>query len=371
MRAVFIMIFSSFAEGLSFVRFRNPRSAFSQKLVVATMLIGASVVASSATEPKQPARHEFAETHMGSLVRLVLYTTEPDLAKKAASAAFARVAALDKTFSDYDNASELMRLVDRFASAEADPVPVSADLFAILRQAESISVVTHGAFDVTAAPVIRQWRRAFRERKMPTEKNLRDALGRVGHRRVTLIEQGRLVKLVPGTRIDLGGIAKGYAAAAALKALKEQGVPIALVAIAGDVAMGDAPPGEKGWRVDVAGLHPAKDKPLYRLNLRNAFVSTSGDAERFAEIDGKRYAHIVDPKTGLGVTRRATVTVVSQDGAASDAFATSLYLLGVQGDDLLGRLAGAPPLAVSWMEVMDDGRLELKTNPAFDRIAKP
>jgi thiamine biosynthesis lipoprotein len=123
--------------------------------------------------------------------------------------------------------------------------------------------------------------------------------------------------------------------------------------------------------VDVAGLHPAKDKPLYRLNLRNAFVSTSGDAERFAEIDGKRYAHIVDPKTGLGVTRRATVTVVSQDGAAADAFATSLYLLGVQGDDLLGRLAGAPPLAVSWMEVMDDGRLELKTNPAFDRIAKP
>ncbi len=342
----------------------------------AIRLLGASAccVGTTSGQPGQvkaePERHEFVETHMGARVRILLYTTDDRIAKRASSAAFERVAQLDKTFSDYDNSSELMRLVERFATAEAEPVAVSPDLFSILSSADTISRNTGGAFDVTAAPLIRQWRRAFREKKLPSSDNLAQARERVGYDRIRRFEAERKIALVPGTRIDLGGIAKGWAAEAALEVLKNHGVEQALVAIAGDIAMGEAPPGESGWLVEVAGLNPEKDPALTRLRLRNASISTSGDAERFVEIDGRRYSHIVDPRTGLGVTRRATVTIVSQSGSAADAYSTSLYLLGVEGPDLTGRIRNAPPLAVSWLEVSAHGDRIRATNPMFDRLTR-
>ncbi|MBI1322577.1 FAD:protein FMN transferase [bacterium] len=318
----------------------------------------------------EPERLEFVETHMGARVRILLYTTEPQVAKRAVEAAFARIAELDKSFSDYDNGSELMRLVNHFAEGPAEPVEVSQDLFDILTRAESISRSTGGAFDVTAAPLIRQWRRAFREKKLPSADNLAKAREQVGFERIRRIEPGRKIALEPGTRIDLGGIAKGYAAAAALQVLRKLGVESALVAVAGDIALGSPPPGQKGWAVEVAGLNPNSDLPLVRLRLRDATISTSGDAERFVEIDGRRYSHIVDPRTGFGVTRRATVTVISQDGSATDAYATSLYLLGVNGPELTGKLRNAPPLAVSWLELTGDRHAEQRTNRAFDTLPR-
>lgn len=318
----------------------------------------------------EPQRLEYAETHMGARVRILLYTTQPQVAKRAVEAAFARIAELDKIFSDYDNGSELMRLVERFAEGPADPVEVSHELYDILTRAESISRSTGGAFDVTAAPLIRQWRRAFREKKMPSAENLAKARERVGFERIRRIEPGRKISLEPGTRIDLGGIAKGYAAAAALQVLRQKGIDRALVAVAGDIAVGSAPPGQSGWAVEVAGLNPNTDAPLARLRLCDATISTSGDAERFVEIEGRRYSHIVDPRTGLGLTRRATVTVINQDGSASDAYATSLYLLGADGPELTSRIRNAPPLAVSWLEMSDTGHAEHRTNLAFDALPR-
>lgn len=324
----------------------------------------------AASDQLEPGRLEFAETHMGSRVRILLYTKNLQLAKRAVTAAFARIAKLDKTFSDYDNSSELMRLVEHFSMANAEAVPVSQDLFTILTEAEAISCGTGGAFDVTAAPLIRQWRRAIREKKLPSPENLVQARGKVGFDRIKRIEDGRKIALAPGTRIDLGGIAKGYSAAAALDVLKNHGLSQALVAIAGDIAMGDAPPGESGWVVEVAGMNPVQDPPLAWLRLGNMSISTSGDAERYVEIDGRRYSHIIDPRTGLGVTRRATVTVISREGWAADAYATSLYLLGTEGPELTGKIRNVPPLAVSWLEALDNGKTVRRTNQAYDRLPR-
>lgn len=321
-------------------------------------------------EDAPPERFEFTETHMGSPVLLVLYTKDADVAKKTAELAYQRMAQLDRIFSDYNNNSELMLLVNVFATERAAPQEVSDDLFMILSRSAQISEQTHGAFDVTAAPVIRQWRRARRDRKMPTQKNLADALSKVGYRRVRLIPEKSQVQLEPGTRIDLGGIAKGFAAVEMLKIVKSAGVTSALVSVAGDIAVGEAPPGRNGWRVEVAGLNPTKDKPLAVLELTNAAISTSGDAERFVEIDGRRFSHIVDPKTGLGVERRATVTVISKLDQSADAYATSLYLLGVQDENLLGKLKNPPDLAVIWLEETAQGQRHLKTNAAFEKIHK-
>jgi len=346
------------------------RRCIAAGFVAAWATFGVSAFAVPRRVRTEPERLEFAETHMGARVRILLYTTEPQVAKRAVEAAFARIAELDKIFSDYDNGSELMRLVERFADGPANPVEVSHDLYDILTRAESISRSTSGAFDVTAAPLIRQWRRAFREKKMPSAENLAKARERVGFERIRMIEPGRKIVLEPGTRIDLGGIAKGYAAAAALKVLRESGFDRALVAVAGDMALGNSPPGQSGWAVEVAGLNPNSDPPLVRLKLRDVTISTSGDAERFVEIEGRRYSHIVDPRTGLGVTRRATVTVISQDGSTTDAYATSIYLLGADGPDLTGRVRNCPPLAVSWLELTETGQTDHRTNRAFEELPR-
>jgi thiamine biosynthesis lipoprotein len=352
------------------VKVAMKRSRTAVRLFAAIAAVFFTAQANSGQEQKKPQRHEFEETHMGARVRILLYTNEPEVAKRAATAAFGRVAQLDKTFSDYDNGSELMRLVTRFANEPAEPVAVSDDLFDILTKSEAISVSTGGVFDITTAPLIRQWRRAFREKKLPTAENLSEARERVGFRRIRRIEAGRKIALEPGTRIDLGAIAKGYTAKAAIDVLKEQGIASALVAIAGDISVSAAPPGETGWLVDVAGLNPLSDPHLARVRLTNASISTSGDAERFVEIDGRRYSHIVDPRTGFGVTRRATVTVISQHGFEADAYSTSLYLLGVQGSELTDNIHGVPPLAVSWFEAKSDGTVDRRTNQAFDALPR-
>ena len=138
--------------------------------VLAVLFVLLSVQARLASA--QPAlRFEFTETHMGSPVHIVLYTTDAQTAKNSAVKAYARVAELDQIFSDYNPESELMKLVDRFAEKDHEPVTVSPDLFDILKKSRTISEATGGAFDVTAAPVVRQWRRARRDRKLPTSKN--------------------------------------------------------------------------------------------------------------------------------------------------------------------------------------------------------
>jgi thiamine biosynthesis lipoprotein len=273
-----------------------------------------------------PRRFEFRRTHMGSEVKLILYTTDEATARRASEAAFARVAALDAALSDYDPESELMRLCAR---AGGPPVPVSDDLFLVLRKALELAGRSDGAFDPTVNPVVRLWRRARRERKLPDPEALERARALVDWREVRLDPAARTVQLLkPGVKLDLGGIAKGFAADEALAVLRGQGIHRALAGIAGDIVVGDPPPGSEGWTIGIAPLDDPNAPPDRLLLLRNRAVSASGDAERFVEIGGTRYSHIVDPRTGLGVVDRAGVTVVAPNGATADGLATAVYVLG-------------------------------------------
>lgn len=292
----------------------------------------------------EPERFEYAQTHMGTSFRIVLYSDDPGAARRASDAAFARIAALDAALSDYNPESELMRLVAR---AGGPAVPVSADLFDVLRTCRDLHRRSGGAFDPTVAPVVRLWRRARREKKLPDPDTLAAARRRVGFDRVDLDEAGRSVRLEEGVKLDLGGIAKGYASREALATLADHGITRALIAGAGDVAVGDPPPGEEGWKVAVDPLGPGGPSSGPVLVLRQQAVSTSGDAEQFVEIAGTRYAHIVDPRTGLGVVDRAGVTVVTSDAATADSLATAAFVLGPEaGLALIEATDGAAAMVV-------------------------
>ena len=295
--------------------------------------------------PDQPrlARFEFTQVHMGTEFRIVLYAPDEVTAKKASDAAFARIAQLDGIMSDYNQASELMKLCKKAGEA---PVPVSDDLLAVLLRALEISRLTDGAFDITVGPVVRLWRRARRTMQMPDADELAQALKRVGYRQVQVDAKTKTVRLTAkGILLDLGGIAKGFAAKAALEVLRRHGIRQALVAGGGDIVVGEAPPDAKGWRVGIGPLSNPTAKPSHYLRLTNAAVSTSGDTELYVVIDGKRFSHIVDPKSGLGLTTRMSATVVMTNGQTADGLAAGMCVLGAErGLPVIEAIDGAAAL---------------------------
>ncbi|MFM8273233.1 MAG: FAD:protein FMN transferase [Gemmata sp.] len=264
---------------------------------------------------------------MGTTFRIVLYAADKATARTAADAAFARVAELDSIMSDYKPDSELVLLCKRFSKRVEEPVKVSDDLFVVLQKAEELSKRCDGAFDVTVGPVVQLWRLARRTQQLPDEKELAVALAKVGYTKLKLDPAMKTAQLLtPGMQLDLGGIAKGYAADAALKLLREKfGIKPALVAAYGDIACGDPPPGQTGWKVEIAPI--GKGQKPRPLTLANAAVSTSGDLEQFVEIGGLRYSHLLDPKTGLGLTGRRSVTVIAPNGVTADSMTKAVSVL--------------------------------------------
>lgn len=272
-----------------------------------------------------PSRFEFAEDHMGTRFRIVCYCSDETTAQFAKRQAFQRIAELNDILSDYQPTSELMRLCQK---AGGPPVNVSSELFTVLKQAEQISKLTEGAFDVTVGPMVRLWRRARRTREMPLPERIAEAKLLVDYRLVELDEKNRTVRLDKvGMLLDLGGIAKGFAAEEAQKVLKKHGITSALVAAGGDIVVSDPPPDSKGWRIGITPMgDETPDAPT--MVLSNCAVSTAGDTEQFVEINGVRYSHIVDPRTGIGLTNRVQVTVVARYGTLADGLDTGLAVLG-------------------------------------------
>ncbi|MFQ5809135.1 MAG: FAD:protein FMN transferase [Armatimonadota bacterium] len=267
-------------------------------------------------------RHHYAAIRMGVQVRIIAYAPDTDTAARACEAGFKRLAEIEDVASDYRSTSELMRLC---AQAGGPPVPVSDELFLLLTRAQDLSARTRGVFDVTAGPYVRLWREARESGQMPAEEALARAGERVGWEKVRIDPEARTVQLlVPGMQLDLGGIAKGYGLDEALKTLREHGIASALIEAGGDIVVGDAPPERDGWRIEVANAKPKQRMVM----LENAAISTSGDVEQYVETGGKRYSHVVDPRTGIGLTSRIAATVIAPDGITSDSLATAACVLG-------------------------------------------
>lgn len=290
---------------------------------------------------RQLERHEFTHPQMGTRFRLVLYAPDQAAASRAAGAAFDRIDQINAALSDYLPDSELNRLAATAGTGYR--FSASRDLWNVLSTAQEVSRRSGGAFDVSVGPVIRLWRQARRARRLPDEDRLEKARAAVGFRHIHMDPLTHTVTLnAPGMRLDLGGIAKGYAGAQALEAIKTLGVNRALIECGGNPVLGDPPPDRDAWTISLiplprrlgakAGDDPAQTSgdsggaPIY-VRLKNIASSTSGDAFQHVDIDGVRYSHIIDPRTGRALTSGAAATVIAPDAALADALSTACCVM--------------------------------------------
>ncbi len=300
-----------------------------------------NAIHSSANSDSTPAfqRYAFRRIEMGVEFQIQVYGCDSRAANKAATAAFDRIRELNGVMSDYIADSEVRRLCDMAPTGQ--PVAVSTDLFGVLEESVSLWRDTGGAFDVTVGPLTKLWRRARRRERMPSPELLKAASASVGSNAILLDRRQRQVTLTkPEMRIDLGGIAKGYAADEGLKTLRTLGFPMAMIDASGDLVVGDPPPGAKGWRVEIAqlsapgSLFASKPYTTQRQRdvvlLANQAVATSGSTVQFVEIDGRHFSHIVDPRTGLGLETHSMVTVIAPTGMHADSLASAISVLGPQ-----------------------------------------
>ena len=299
--------------------------------VAALLLFGSAP--GHAQESAALVRHTSESTHMGTTFRIVAYSENADVARAATAQAFGHVARLDSLFSDYRPDSEVTRLTKRATIGRY--VPVSTELWSLLLEANQWSERTSGLFDVTVGPLSRLWRWSARRAELPDPKRIRDAREAVGFQELVVDAYEPQVQLNrPGMALDLGGIAKGFAADAVLDILARHGIDAALVDAGGDIAAGAPPPCSDGWLIAL----PSGDS----LRIAHSAVATSGDVERHVIVDGVRYAHVVDPRTGLGVVHAPTVTVGAPTATSADVLASVLSIMDTpSGDALIQRTEGA------------------------------
>jgi len=323
-----------------------------------------AVACACRSAPRAEQRVELEAPAMGTLFRVVLYAQDASEGERAARAALERVAELERVFSDYREDSELARLGARSdAQAPTEWVELSADLERALRASQQLAELTDGAFDVTVGPLSALWRRARRQQELPRVDRLAAALESCGWRKLELDAQSPRARLLaPRMRLDLGGIAKGYALDEALALLEREGFERAMVVGGGDVVAGRAPPAQRGWRVVIAPFDDERER--VELQLERSAVSTSGDAFQVLELDGRRWSHILDPRSGWALATRTSASVIAPYATLSDALATALCVLGPDG---LAKLRHFDGVEARILRERGD-ELECVATPGFARV---
>jgi len=319
------------------------------------------------------ARFSRSEVHMAVDFEVVLYASDEAKAEEALTKAMRRIAELDQRLSDYDLDSELSRLSETSANRDdprsnATAVKLSDDLWQVLSASQEISRASDGAFDVTIGPLTKLWRRARRWKELPEAEALAAARAAVGYPFLKLDPEAHTARLLkPNMRLDLGGVAKGFAADEAVQSVGACGISRVLVRASGDIAAGDPPPGERGWRVGIAPLNP-DETPTRFVEISNCGISTSGDARQHLVINGHRYSHIIDPRSGEPVSGRSSVTIIAPRATMADALATAASVLGPDGALALARKIGGAELFMVYED--DAGQQRTVESPGFERLSK-
>lgn len=281
------------------------------------------------------------EAIMGTRIAVELWANDQKQGNAAIDKVMDEMRRIDELMSTYKPTSQVSRVNAEAAKA---PVKVDADLFGLLQTALEFSRITEGAFDITYASV--GYLYDFRKHIKPTEEQIKSALPGVDYHHVLLDPETHTVRFSqPGVRIDLGGIAKGWAVDQGIGLLKKQGVTHAMVTAGGDSRI----IGDRFGNPWVVGIRDPRDreKVIVRMPLEDEAMSTSGDYERYFEADGVRYHHIIEPSTGHPARAVRSVTVISSNATRTDGLSKTIFVLGIEkGMRILDKLGDVDAIAV-------------------------
>ncbi|MFQ6034813.1 MAG: FAD:protein FMN transferase [Sedimentisphaerales bacterium] len=328
---------------------------------IAAAIIGVSLVAVLYLFVSERRLVEVDSGHrlvMGTFARVVAIAADSGTANRCIEAALAEIQKVDELMSDYKSDSEISR-VNRDAFRRA--VKVSQSTYQVLQRSVEIGKLTDGAFDITVGPLVDLFRAAEKKDVAPSEEEIALAKLKVGFEKLKLDSQNRTVKFaVEGMRLDLGGIAKGYAVDKAIEAMKKAGAIGAMVDIGGDIrCAGRAAGGKSHWLIGLQDPKAVQDSKfpaqgqsgcdyLLTLKLVNGAVATSGDYQQFVLIEGKRYSHIINRRTGKSAEGLSSVTIIADNATDADALATAVSVMGAEkGLALIGKLPDTEAILIT------------------------
>ncbi|TAD83212.1 MAG: FAD:protein FMN transferase [Bacteroidetes bacterium] len=309
----------------------------------------------------QQHRFSFTEQKMGAPFTIVFYAADSVSANQLARQCYRKVDSFVLIFSDYVDSSELCRL-SAAAGKGLGPIPVSQALLDILLLSKTAFEKSGGAFDITIGPLSRLWRAARKLKQFPTAASVEAARQLVGFNKLRIDSAGKTV-LLPDSPVqfDLGGIAQGYIAQKIMDYLTGQEVTNALINASGDIVTSGPPPGLPGWTVGVNVPENEAALLAKKLLLHHKAVTTSGNFYQYMEHGGKKYSHIIDPRTGYGVTFQRNISVIANDGVTADWLATACSILPLQKAKKLVRQMHAALL----ISEVKRGKVVAKATKAF------
>jgi len=306
-------------------------------------------------------RFEFPGNKMGSSFNIIFYHTDSAEAVILAKECFLIVDSLNNIFSDYSPESEVGKLA--FQKNLTD-IKVSDELFAMIARSKDAWERSGKTFDITIGALTQLWRKAKKENRFPSEADVKAAKDLTGFKNLTINERSKTISFKkPGIRFDFGGIVPGHAAQRVIDFLKTKNINIALVDASGDIVMSDAPPGKDGWTI---GINlPENQNEIWdkKLELKNFAVSTSGDVYRYTIHNGRKYSHIIDLRTGYGVTSQRNVTVITKYGADADWLATACSILPIKKALSLAKKEHAAILIAT----LKDEKITIHKSESFDK----
>ncbi len=274
---------------------------------------------------------------MGNRFEISVVADDKEWAEEKIDQAIIEIKRIEKlltTFNDDSQTNEINR------NAGIQPVKVDEEVFNLIGRALNISALTQGAFDITYGSIDKSlWNFDVNMKQLPDRKTAQESVRLINYRNVELDSSAQTVFLKEaGMRIGFGGIGKGYAAGCAKTLLKEQGVASGIVNAAGDLITWGTQPEGKPWTIAIADPDQ-KVWPFSTLNISNVAIATSGNYEKYALINGKKYSHTIDPKTGLPVSGIKSVSIICPSAELADAMATPVMVMGVKvGLDLINQL---------------------------------
>lgn len=284
------------------------------------------LIALSSCSPGKDSVYKKTMPLMDTIVSITVVADSKETAEKAIEKTFAEIRRFGDLINFYSDKSELAGIN---ANAGIHAVKVSSDTLDVIEKAVSAAEKSGGAFDPTVGPLDRLW--DFLNKKKPTENEIMLSLPLVNYRDILIDRTASTVFLRrKAMMLDLGGIAKGYAADLAVESLKKEDIQSGLVAIAGDIRTFGLKPDHSAWTIGIKNPRQTgdKDELIAKIRLGNRAISTSGDYERYFIADDRRYHHLLDPKTGMPAYGCRSVSIITDKAVNTDAFSTAVFILG-------------------------------------------